>query len=66
MSITLKILPALALAVALSPFAAQARSMPQAPVNHQDHVMVGSATIDHPTTVYSGWSARLFPTSIGG
>jgi hypothetical protein len=66
MSMSLKFLPALALAVALSPFAAQARSNPQAPVNHPDYVMTGSATIDHPTTIYSGGPAPLFPVSIGG
>jgi hypothetical protein len=66
MSMPLKFLPAFALAVALSPLAAQARSNPQAPVNHQDYVMTGSATIDHQTTIYSGGRAPLFPVSIGG
>jgi hypothetical protein len=74
MSISLKILPAMALAVALSPLAAQAHSNPQsgpaqyyaAPLNHQNQVMTGSATIDDPTTIYSGGPAPLFPVSDGG
>ncbi len=72
MSIVSKLLPALALAVALSPVAAQARPTPQpgpaqyylAPLHHQDakksshtdKVMVGSATIDRPSTYYSNAS----------
>jgi hypothetical protein len=72
MSISSKILPALALAVALSPLAAQARNNPQpgpaqyylAPLHHQDQVMTGSATIDNPTTIYSG--VNSFRGSFGG
>jgi hypothetical protein len=68
MSIASRLLPTLALAVALSPVAAQARN-PQprpaqhylAPRNHQDvqkpshidKIMVGSATIDSPSPYYS-------------
>jgi hypothetical protein len=63
MSISLKILPALALAVALSPLAA---CQALAPLNHQNQVMTGSATIDDPTTIYSGGPAPLFPVSNGG
>lgn len=61
------------MAVALSPMAAQAHSNPQpgpaqyylAPV-HQDQVMTGSATIDDPTTIYSGGPTEMFPVSDGG
>jgi hypothetical protein len=72
MSIASKLLPALALAIALSPVAAQARRTPQpgpaqyylAPLHHQDalkssyvdKVMVGSATIDRPSPYYSNAS----------
>ena len=78
MSISLKILPAITLAVALSPLAAQARSdHPPGPAQyylaplhhdplHNAPVMAGSATIDHPTTIYSGGPAPLFPVSAGG
>jgi hypothetical protein len=31
-----------------------------------DPVMKGSATIDNPTTVYSGWTRQMFPVSDGG
>jgi hypothetical protein len=73
MSISLKILSALTIAVALSPLAAQARGDHQlgpaqhyvTPLHH-DPVMTGSATIDKPTTVYSGWTAHKFPVSKGG
>ncbi len=73
MSIASKLLPALALAIALSPVAAQARRNVQpgptqyylAPLPHQDvqnpshidEVMVGSATIDSPSSYYSDASA---------
>ena len=68
MSISLKILPAIALAVALSPLAAQARGdHPPGPAQyylaplHHDPVMTGSATIDQPTTIYSGRAAQNHP-----
>jgi hypothetical protein len=62
MSLSRKILPALALAVALAPLAAQAapqtvRVSPIAP---------SAATIDHPTLVYGGVDANSFPDSFGG
>jgi hypothetical protein len=72
MSIALKLLPAMALAVALAPLAAQARdTQPRpaqyylAPLPHQaaqqhvhiDKVMVSSATIDRPSAYYSASSA---------
>ena len=73
MSISLKILPSIALAVALSPLAAQARSdHPPGPAKyyvatlHHDHVMTGSATIDQPRTIYSGRVAQKYPVADGG
>ena len=74
MRISSKILPAVALVFALSPFAAQARvDVPPgpaqyylAPLHHQDHVMTGSATIDHPETIYSGVGPNAFRDSMGG
>ena len=65
MFISSKILPVLALAVALSPLAAQAHSNPQLGPN-QNQVMTGSATIDNPTTIYSGANANAFRDSMGG
>jgi hypothetical protein len=83
MSFSPKILPALALAFALSPLAAQARSdrnpgpaqyylaplhndsAVQKPVRVSE-VTPSNATIDNPTTVYSGVTANLFPNSLGG
>lgn len=61
----------MALAIALSPFAAQAQAASQpAPLQHTqtytrhvDKVMVGSSTIDSPTHVYSN---NFFPDSFGG
>lgn len=61
MSISSKILPALALAVVLSPLAAQAHSNPQ-----PAQVTPSSATIDNPTAIYSGGTAAMFPASTGG
>ena len=77
MSISSKILSAVALAVALSPLAPLAahaeRYVPPgpaqyylAPLHHQDHVMTGSATIDHPETIYSGVGPNAFRDSMGG
>jgi hypothetical protein len=74
MRISSKILPAVALVFALSPFAAQARGdVPPgpaqyylAPLHHQDQVMRGSATIDHPETIYSGVGPNAFRDSMGG
>jgi len=68
MKLAMKLVPAMALAIALSPFAAQAQSAPQlAPLQytqtHADAVMVGSSTIDSPTHVYSN---NVFPDSFGG
>jgi hypothetical protein len=74
MRISSKILPAVALVFALSPLAAQARGdVPPgpakyylAPLHHQDQVMTGSATIDRPTTVYTGVGPNAFRDSMGG
>jgi hypothetical protein len=74
MSISSKILTAVVLAVALAPMAAQADRDPQpgpaqyylAPLDHQDQVMTSSATIDNPTTIYSGVNANAFHDSMGG
>jgi hypothetical protein len=67
MSLTFKILPALALAMALSPLAAQAHSATAAP--HTAHVsptMPASATIHNPTLVYGGVGPNSFLDSFGG
>jgi hypothetical protein len=77
-----KLLPVLALAVALSPVAAQARrDPPQSPaqyyltqLNHQDQhkqvrvseVSQSSATVDDPSTIYGGVNANSFRDSAGG
>ena len=69
-----KILPAVALAIALFPLATQAcgdhppgpAKYYLAPFEHHDPVMTGSATIDNPTTIYSGRIAQKFPISDGG
>ena len=71
MKLSVKFVPAMALAIALSPFTAQAQAAPQpAPLQHTqtysrnaDAVMVGSSTIDSPTHVYSN---DVFPDSFGG
>jgi hypothetical protein len=61
-----KILPALALAIALAPLAAQAHGADAAAhIVRVSPIMPGSATIDHPTTVYSG-GVNAFPDSFGG
>ena len=59
MSFTRKILPALALVVALAPLAAQAQAV------RVDPIAPSNATIDQPTTVYSG-GAHAFSDSFGG
>ena len=59
MSFSRKILPALALVIALAPLAAQAA--PQT----VDPIAPSSATIDQPTTIYSG-GVHAFPDSFGG
>jgi len=61
MSFTRKTLPALALVVALAPLAAQAG--PQ--TVRVDPITPSSATIDQPTTIYSG-GVNAFPDSFGG
>ena len=73
MSISSKILPAVALAVSLSPLAAQARSdhQPTGPQHnlaslHNDPVIASSATIDNPMVIYSDRATPMFPVSAGG
>jgi hypothetical protein len=63
MFISSKILPVLALAVVLSPLAAQAHGNPQ-PGPAQ--LTPSNATIDNPTTIYSGVTANAFRDSMGG
>jgi hypothetical protein len=71
MKLSIKLVPAMALAIALSPFAAQAQAAPQPALlqhlqtysRHGDAVMVGSSTIDSPTHIYSN---DVFPDSFGG
>ena len=66
MLLTRKILPALALVIAFAPLAAHAQNAHAAPQTVQvSPVMVGSATIDQPTTIYSG-GVHAFPNSFGG
>ena len=73
MSISSKILTVVALAVALSPLAAQARrDVPPGLAKyylaslHHDPVKSGSATIDNPRTINSSRTAQTFPVSDGG
>ena len=82
MRISSKILPAVALVFALSPFAAQARvDVPPgpaqyylAPLHHQlkqnpvrvSSVTPSSATIDNPETIYTGVGPNAFRDSMGG
>jgi hypothetical protein len=68
MSLDFKILPALALAVALSPLAAQAaqNAQPAQQTVHVSAIMVSSATLDNPTTVYGGVGVNSFLDSFGG
>jgi hypothetical protein len=67
MSLNFKILPALALAVALSPLAAQAQNAhPAQQTVRVSAIMVNSATLDNPTTVYGGVGVNSFPDSSGG
>jgi hypothetical protein len=61
-----KILPALALVIAFAPLAAHARNADAVPQTVQvSPIMPGSATIDQPTTIYSG-GVHAFPDSFGG
>lgn len=62
-----KVLPALALALALSPLVAHARSADAARQTvGVSEIMPGSATIDQPTTVYGGVGVNSFHDSFGG
>jgi hypothetical protein len=67
MSFSLKTLPALALAIALFPLAAQPHSADAAPQTvYFSEMMPSSATIDNPTTMHGGVSANSFRESFGG
>jgi hypothetical protein len=78
MSLSLKILPALALAIALSPLAAQAHCAYAATQTVHlskimtgsetidSKIMTGSETIDYPAVIYGGVSTNSFPDSFGG
>ena len=67
MSRTLKILPALALAIALAPLAAQAHNANTAPQTVRvSPITPSSATIDHPTIIYGGVGVNSFRDSFGG
>jgi len=66
-SLSIKLLPAIALAIALSPIAAQARGVNTAHQNVAVYELTpSSATIDEPTTVYGGVNVNSFRDSIGG
>jgi hypothetical protein len=67
MSLSFKILPAIALAIALSPMAAQAHGADPAQKTACGFAITpSSATIDNPSTVYGGVNANSFPDSFGG
>ena len=67
MSLFRKIFPALALAITLSPLAAQAHGADAAQkTGHFAQIMSGSATIDNPTTIYGGVSENSLRNSFGG
>lgn len=71
MKLSIKLVPAMALAIALSPFAAQAQAAPhpaslqhtQTDSRNADAVLVSSSTINGPTYVCSN---NVFPDSFGG
>jgi hypothetical protein len=67
MSLSIKTLPAVALAIALSPLAAQAHSVDAVPQTVRgSEITPSSATIDNPTTVYGGVNVNSFRDSVGG
>jgi hypothetical protein len=67
MSFSRKILPALAVAIALAPLAAQAQSADVARQALAASVVTpSSATIDNPTTIYGGVGVNAFHDSFGG
>jgi hypothetical protein len=67
MSLPIKILPVIALAIAVSPLAVQAHSANGGlPAVRVSEITPSSATIDSPTTVYGGVSANSFRDSVGG
>ena len=67
MSLSIKIIPAVALAIAISPLAAQAHGADAASqAVRVSEFAPSSATIDNPTTVYGGVNANSFRDSVGG
>jgi hypothetical protein len=67
MSLSIRILPAIALAIALSPLAAQADSADAASqAVRVSEITPSEATIDNPTTVYGGVNANSFRDSVSG
>ena len=67
MSRSIKLLPIIALAAALSPLAAQARGANTAHQNTTVYTLTpSSATIDNPTTVYGGVNVNSFRDAVGG
>jgi hypothetical protein len=67
MSLSIKIIPAVALAIAISPLAAQAHSANAASqAVRVSEIAPSSATIDNRPTVYGGVNANLFRDSVGG
>ena len=62
MELSIKFLPAIALAMALGPFAAQAQA--QAPA--QDQASAQTANGGYQTVVQSGWVRQKYPESVGG
>jgi hypothetical protein len=64
---SIKFLPIIALAAALSPLAAQARGARTANQNATVYELTpSSATIDNPTTVYGGVNVNSFRDAVGG
>ena len=67
MSLSIKILPAVALAISLSSPAAQAHSAnATSQTVRVSEITPSSATIDNPTAVYGGVNANSFRDSVSG
>ena len=64
MELSIKFLPAIALAMALAPFAAQAQA--QAPAQAQDQASAQTANGGYQTVVQSGWVRQKYPEFVGG
>ena len=64
---SIKLLPIIALATALSPLAAQAHGAHAVDQNATVYALTpSSATIDNPTTVYGGVNVNSFRDAVGG